>query len=329
MNDNDNNETTDLQVIQASALEHLTRGEIDCQIATARKYPRSIKAAMNRMMELATINRAMAQASYYRLPRREWDETKRQYVEKVIEGPSIRLAEVAASAFGNLRFGARVVEIGHERIVAQGFCHDLETNNACAVETSGSVLTKKGNRYPEHMITTTANALCSKALRNAVFRIIPRAYVDQVLKECKQVAIGKGMTMLERWRDVKELYSKHGVDEKKLLAALGRKGVSDVTTDDLVHLHGLLTSIEDGEISAEKALRPSPDEGIERSTVADELTDQELQTLVRQLSEIDAEAVENVTRSAPSNAAALVELRKLRDKVEKSRGRKGQQNLGE
>jgi hypothetical protein len=342
MNEDSNEAITDLDIIQPSAIEHLTKAEIDCQIATARKYPRSIKSAMNRMIELATVTRATASSSFYRLPRREWDEATKTYVNKVIEGPSIRLAEMAASAFGNLRFGARVVEIGHDRIVAQGFCADLETNNACAVEVSGSILTKKGKRYVEHMITTTANALCSKALRNAVFRIIPRSYVDQVLRECKQVAIGKGMTMIERWKEIRESYSRHGVDEKKLLMALGRKGVADVTTDDLVHLHGLLTSIDDGEITAERALRPEGEDGIERSTVADELTDQErvkleqqrqedeeLQVLVRQLSEIDAEAVENVTRSAPSNAAALVELRKLRDKVEKSRGKKGQQNLGE
>jgi len=223
------------------------------------------------------------------------------------------------------------VEIGRDRVVAQGFCADLETNNAYSGEVSASILTKRGKRYPEHMVTTTANAACSKALRNAVFRIIPRAYVDQVLKECKQVAIGRGMTMIQRWREIAASFSRHGADEKAVLAAVGRKGVADVTTDDLVHLHGLLTAIEDGDVTTDKALRPTAgDSGPEPSTIADDLTPDEqkgidakrdaqaeLDSLIKELSDAGhGEAVENVTRSAPDVPAALTELKKLKAKAD-------------
>lgn len=324
---NESIESTEIQVVQPSALEHLTRGEVDIQIATARQYPRSVKQALSRMEELATINRVTARSTFYRLPRKEWDEQTRRYVEKFIEGPSVRLAEIAASAFGNLRFGARVVEIGHARVTAQGFAHDLETNNACSVEVSASILGKKGGRYPEHMVTTTANAAAAKALRNAIFKIIPRAYIDQVLARCRKVAIGEGMTMLQRWREVSERFASHGVDEPKVLKCIGRKGVPDVTTDDLLQLHGLLTAVEDGDITIEKAMRPSVEDGAERSTVADDATPEEQAELdaaaaaqadkdeeaklIAELSETDAEGVEKITRNAPDTKSSVAELRRM------------------
>src|SRR6185436_14130544 len=74
-----------------SVLETQTRGEIDMQISTAKKWPRSIKKFKETAAEMATLDEDTAAACIYALPRDG----------KTIEGPSARLAEIILSAWGN------------------------------------------------------------------------------------------------------------------------------------------------------------------------------------------------------------------------------------
>jgi len=45
-----------IEVIPPSALESITRGEVDTQIATAHKYPRSMATFKRRATEMATLD---------------------------------------------------------------------------------------------------------------------------------------------------------------------------------------------------------------------------------------------------------------------------------
>ena len=49
---------------------------------------------------MATIDAEVAGSCFYKLSRGG----------KTIEGPSVRLAEIVASAWGNLKFGARIID---------------------------------------------------------------------------------------------------------------------------------------------------------------------------------------------------------------------------
>ena len=62
----------------------LARAEIDVQIATARRYPRSITLASKNIRDLVTLDKDAAAECMYALPRGG----------KPIQGPSIRLAEI-------------------------------------------------------------------------------------------------------------------------------------------------------------------------------------------------------------------------------------------
>src|SRR5687767_2260566 len=104
------------EVISTTALEQITRGEIDMQVATAKRYPRSISNFKQKAMEMATLDEETAESCFYNLPRDG----------KEIQGPSARLAEIVASAWRNTRSGARVIANDGKSITAQGFCHDLE-----------------------------------------------------------------------------------------------------------------------------------------------------------------------------------------------------------
>lgn len=237
--------------VKHSSVAELNRADIDCQIATAHAYPRSIKEFKRKAMELATLDEDTAGSMFYVLPR----------AGKKIEGPSVRLAEVVGSAFGNLRYSSRVVSVDHEFITAQGMCHDLEGNNAASIEIKRRITDKNGRRYNADMIQTTGNAACAIALREAIFKIVPRALFKDVYEKARLTSVGKNKPMVTARRDCIDWFKKAGASEAEVLAFLGRTGVDDITMDDLIQLRGLSTAIRDGDTTIESALRPHEEKG--------------------------------------------------------------------
>lgn len=220
--------------------------EINQQVATAHRYPRSITKFRQEAMTMATIDEETAASCFYKLPR----------AGKEIEGPGIRLAEIVASAWGNLRTGARIVEETNEYIVAQGFAHDLEKNVATAIEVRRRITDKYGKKYSSDMVSTTANAACSIALRNAIFKVIPKSYIDKVYESAKSVAIGNASTLNSRRTAAIAYFSKMGVTEAQILSTLGKAGIQDIDLNDIETLTGLKTAIKDGQTTVDQAFPP-------------------------------------------------------------------------
>src|SRR4051812_13432120 len=111
-----------------AALQLVGDAEVDLQVATAKRYPRSITAFMRRAQEMATLTPEIAASCIYALPRKENGK------QKNIEGPSARLAEICASAWGNLRAEGKVLGHDEEFVTARGTAWDVESNVAIAYE---------------------------------------------------------------------------------------------------------------------------------------------------------------------------------------------------
>lgn len=237
------------QIDNSTALMALNKSEIDMQIVTAKRFPRSIKQFKSNAMELACLDEETAASMFYVLPRSG----------KKIEGPSARLAEVVGSSWGNLRYGSRIVSTDDKFITAQGSCFDLEKNIAVQVEVKRRITDKNGRRYNDDMIQVTGNAAMSVALRNAIFKIVPFALVKSVYENAKLTSIGKADSMQDRRQRAVDWFVKAGASQEQVLQAIERKGVDDITVDDLVTLTGLRTAIKDGESTIEEALGPKPD----------------------------------------------------------------------
>jgi hypothetical protein len=237
-------------------LAQIVRDEIDIQIATAKKYPRSVTLALKQAETLACFSQQIAQTAYYRLPRKSQGEVK------FIEGPSIRLAEMFASSWGNIRYGSRVIEIGDRFVIAQGFAHDLQTNSARSAEVSRRITDRNNRRYSDDMIQVTAMAACSIAVRNALFSVIPRAYVLDVMDKAKRVAIGDAKSLKERRQTLLEyITGKMGVLIEQVLAAVNRPRPEDIDLNDLEHLYGLANAVKDGVVKLDEAFPPIKPEG--------------------------------------------------------------------
>lgn len=221
----------------------VSRAEIDMQVATAHKYPRSIKRFRDEAYQMVTLNEGIAESCIYALPRDG----------KVIEGPSARFAEVVASAWGNCRAGARVVNDQGEFVTAQGVFHDLERNVAITYEVQRRITDKNGRRYKPDMIGVTANAACSVALRNAILKGVPKAFWDDMYQAARKTVMGDVQTLANRRASAIKAFQSFGINEAQILAKLEVTGVEDITLEHLVTLRGLLTAIKEGDTTPEQA----------------------------------------------------------------------------
>lgn len=236
----------ELAVPDAGVMTAISRAELDQQITTARAYPRSIKRFVTDTLQMCTLNEQVAEACFYALPRDG----------KTIEGPSVRMAEIVLSAWGNSRAGARVVDEGAEFITAQGVFHDLQSNVQITMEVRRRITGRNGKRYSSDMVAQTGNAACSIALRNAVFRGIPRAFWNDPYEAARKAAVGDIKTLANRRADALTFLQKMGATEAMVLAVLGVAGVEDIGLDQLATLKGLATAIKDGDTTVEQAFAP-------------------------------------------------------------------------
>ncbi len=223
----------------------LNRSEVDAQIATAHRFPRSIKSFLNEARELATLNEQIASECTYAVPRDG----------KVIEGPSARFAEIVQSAWGNIRSGSRIVDIGPAFITAQGVCHDLQRNVAVTFEVQRRITGKNARRYSDDMIVVTGNAASSIALRNAILKVIPKAFWSDVWEEARRVVRGDFKTLANRRAAALETLQGYGVKPDQVFSLLSVRGLEDITLDHLVTLRGIVTAMKDGDTTAEEAFR--------------------------------------------------------------------------
>lgn len=240
--------------VEGGTVALLNRSEIDMQVATAHKFPRSIKRFRQEALQMVTLNESVAESCIYALPRSG----------KTIEGPSARFAEVVASAWGNCRAGARVVSDAGDFITAQGVFHDLERNVAITYEVQRRITDKNNRRFNADMIGVTGNAASSIALRNAILKGVPKAFWDDMYQAARAVVMGDFSTLANRRADALKALVAYGITQEQVFAKLGVEGAADIGLDHLVTLRGLITALKEGDTTPEQAF--AADDGAAKQT---------------------------------------------------------------
>lgn len=240
-------ETQPVDVVGNDALASIERAQVDVQISTARKYPRTLSKVKERMLSFATLDEETAASCFYTLPARRGGD------DKPIQGPSVRMAEIALASYQHVKAGSRIINDDGKFLTAQAVVHDLENNVAVSIEVRRRVTGKNGNRYSDDMIAVTGNAACSIALRNAVFRVVPRALITPVFEAAKRVAVGDVKSLTAKRAVVVDRLKKMGAKEERIFAAVGASKLEDIDLARLEILIGLGTSIKDGETTLEDA----------------------------------------------------------------------------
>lgn len=222
-----------VEIMPQQPLGIIERAQIDTQIATAKQFPRSLTEALEKAKSLACYSPLIASECTYKVPRGN----------KKITGPSIRIAEIMGTSWGNLRYGGRVLAVGERTVTCQGVCHDLETNVSASVEVSRSIVDKDKHRYSDDMIVTTSMAGVAIGIRNAIFKIIPGAFVTEVRTAAQKVARGEDQGLESRLESALAFFEGKGIPKARVFLALGIKGAADVTWEHIDTLLGYATSI--------------------------------------------------------------------------------------
>lgn len=241
----ENNEI--IEIKQADTLQAINRAEVDMQIATAKQYPRDLTATLNKISTYATMDKETAEDCFYVLRRKGRDGT-----DTVIEGLSVRMAEIIAGAWGNLRVATRIIGNDGRMITAQAVCHDLETNLAVSKEVMRRITDKNGRTYSEDMQVVTGNAAAAIAFRNAVLAVIPKAVTKKVISEVKQVALGQSIDLEQSRQNVIDYYKKLGVTKEHLFYYLDIKSPEEIDKSMIFELRATANAIKEGTTTAQE-----------------------------------------------------------------------------
>lgn len=238
----------------------IARAELDVQINTAKAYPRDTNQCIEYAIQLATLDEATAQSCFYCLMRKEKDGSKKE-----IRGASIRLAEIMMCAWGNIHAATRIIENDGRHITAEGVAWDLQSNVKSAMQNKVSIRFgekdgKGGYTANTDMQTVLSNAASAKALRNAIFKVVPKALVDRVLERAMTFSVGNEERMAAKRDEIFEKLKNHQISEKTILDFYEKKNREEITRDELRQLIGLCTAITEGLISAKNAFQDSPEE---------------------------------------------------------------------
>ena len=249
-----------IEIKQADMLQAINRAEVDIQIATAKQYPRNIETVLNKIQTYATMDTETAEDCFYTLRRGKGNDAS------VIEGISVRLAEIIAGAWGNLRVQSRIIGNDGRTITSQGICHDLETNLAVSVEVKRKITDRNGRTFSEDMQVVTGNAASAIAFRNAVLKVVPKAVTKKVINNIKQVAIGKSIDLETRRQRMIQYFQTIGVTQSQLFAYCGVKSTEQIDNEIVFELRGLANAIKEGTTTVNETFK---DYTAESAAIAD------------------------------------------------------------
>jgi GTP:adenosylcobinamide-phosphate guanylyltransferase len=230
-----------IQISSAEMVSALNRSEVDIQVATAKQYPRVLSHVLNQIETYATMDTETAEDCFYALRRNSGGGE-----QTVIEGVSVRLAEIIAGAWGNMRVQTRIIGNDGRTITVQGMCHDLETNLAVSVEVKRRITDRYGKTFSEDMQVVTGNAASAIAFRNAVLKVVPKAVTKNVIDKVKNVALGQSIDLETVRQRLIGYYAKLAVPIDQLLSYLGITDIQEMDKEKCFELKALANAIKEG-----------------------------------------------------------------------------------
>jgi hypothetical protein len=224
--------------------------EVQAAVIMARRFPRDQVQAMDRVIQACT-RPSLAQGALYNYSRGGTD----------ITGPSIRLAEVLAQNWGNIKFGWREVErvpgkkdpvtgrMRAGRSTISTYAWDLETN--VPVERSFQMIHERNTRsgtYPlveDRDIYEAAANLASRRMRACILAVIPGDVVETAVDQCEATMLAKADTSPEAVAKLAEAFIQFGVTKDQIEARIQRR-LDAIRPAQVVQLRKVWKSLDDG-----------------------------------------------------------------------------------
>lgn len=245
------NESTDLATLppgistgNQSLAVQLAMAELNQDVITARAFPRSVATVMRNITELVMLDEQTAKECVYAVPRDG----------KTIRGPSIRLAEIIASQWGNCHCASRVVHVDkiEKYVESEGIFHDLETGLKRTARTRKNISKRDGGLYSQDMIMTAGNAAASIGMREAILKGVPKAVWRQAFEHAENVIRGDITTLVERREEAMKALAGIGVTPDRVFAAVGVAGLEEIGLEELADLYAMYQGVKNKETDVDE-----------------------------------------------------------------------------
>jgi hypothetical protein len=224
--------------------------EVQAHIIMAHRMPRDQMRAMDRILQACT-RPTLAQSALYSYSRGGTE----------ITGPSIRLAEVLAQNWGNLKFGWREVERKPAekdtvtgrwrpgRSTVSTYCTDLETN--VTDERSFQMMHERSTRQGKYAldddrdIYEAAANQAARRMRACILAIIPGDIAEAAQDQCEATMLAKADTSPEAVGKLVEAFGKFGVTKDQIEQRIQRR-LDSIRPAQVVQLRKVWKSLDDG-----------------------------------------------------------------------------------
>lgn len=217
--------------------------EIQAAMIVAKRFPRDEIACTDRILRNCT-RPTLAESALYSYSRGGTE----------ITGPSIRLAEACAQAWGNMRFGFREVGRGQDDqgvtfSDVEAFAWDLESNvyKPLTFQVRHWRDTKKGGYRltDERDIYETVANMAQRRVRACILATIPGDVVEAAQAQCEETLNAKADTSPEGLKKLVAAFQPLGVTQGQI-EKWGQCRLEGIRAAQVVRLKKIYVSIRDG-----------------------------------------------------------------------------------
>lgn len=217
--------------------------EVQAALVIAQSRPRNEILARERITQ-SCQRASLAQVAVYAFPRGG----------QQVSGPSVRLAEAAARAWGNMTYGFRELNRSGGGSEVEAFAWDLETNTKAVRQFSVKHWrdTKSGGHAlkDERDIYEMVANQAQRRVRACILEIIPGDVIEDAVKQCEKtlsaaVAGKNGRPLAEVVQDMLSAFEGIGVTKAAIEKRLGHR-TDSIQPAEVLRLREIFASIKDG-----------------------------------------------------------------------------------
>lgn len=215
-----------------------------CAMQAAKAFPRDIRQSLERI-KTACMRTGLASVATYTYSRGGTD----------ISGPSIRLAEVLANNWGNIRAGIKELEKRDGESTVLAYCHDLETNTRVEKEfqVQHIIFKKQGGAKrlvdPRDIYEKVANE-GARRMRACILSVIPKDIVDEAVAVCEETLKANVEITKERLEAMCDKFADYDVTREQIEKKIQRN-LSAITPAQFLQMMQIYNSLKDGMSKAE------------------------------------------------------------------------------
>ena len=214
--------------------------EVQAAVFMAKRFPRNENESLARIMR-ACDRVGLATKAVYSYPKGGTQ----------VSGPSVRLAEAIAQAWGNIQSGVVELEQRDGESMCMAYCWDIETNTReCKIFTvKHQISTRNGMKVltdPRDIYELVANQ-GARRKRACILNIIPGDIVDEAMARCNKTLQGNNRRpLIDRLREMVDIFqTKYSVPLASIEKYFGYP-LDVFTEQDGATLAGIYNSLKDG-----------------------------------------------------------------------------------